>query len=186
MRTSNDDNAPDTHTHTCARKEGKKKIFSSPSRPCQFPLLGFHSIHPFGLFAVYANFLLPQKQIKVSLERMYALASLAALSNVFHMCVTLVGRQLPCPGDIRCLGSVLGCSNLSRTNSLSLFPCPFINGGISWNLISFVREASAFIIGARHLASAPPKWIGAKIECWGPAIMVRNTHHAPLTVIALL
>lgn len=99
MRKSNDDSAPDTHTHirTCTRswKEGKKKIFPGPSRLCQFPLLGFHLIQPFGLFAVYANFLLPQKQIEVSLELMYALASLASLFNVFHMCITLVGRQLP-------------------------------------------------------------------------------------------
>lgn len=88
-------------TRTCTRKEGKKKIFSGPSRLCQFPLLGFHLIQPFGLFAVYANFLLPQKQIEVSLELMYALAS---LFNTFHMCITLVGRQLagspgyPMPG----------------------------------------------------------------------------------------
>ena len=86
---------PTPHAHTKGRKE-RKKIFSGPSSLCRFPLLGFNLIQPFGLFAMYANFLLSQKQIEVSLELMYTLTSLASLFNIFHMCINLRGRQLPC------------------------------------------------------------------------------------------
>lgn len=85
---------PSAHTHT--RKGRKKKIFPGPSRLCRFPLLGFNSVQPFGLFAVYANFLLSQKQIEVSLELLYPLTSLASPFNIFHMCINPGGRQLPC------------------------------------------------------------------------------------------
>lgn len=93
---------PDTNPRACAHTrliKGKEKLNSGLFSLCRFPLLGFSLIQPLGLFAVYANFLLSQKQIEMSLELMYALTSLTSPFNVFHMCITLVGRQLLCfPG----------------------------------------------------------------------------------------
>lgn len=102
MRKRGEGSGPRLLTYTCTHIKGKRKrknIYSGPSSLCRFPLLGFSLIQPFGLFAVFANFLLSQKQIEMSLELMYTRTSLTSLSNIFHMCANLAGRQLPWSQD---------------------------------------------------------------------------------------
>lgn len=148
--------------HTHKRKEEKKKyIYLGPSSLCRFPLLGFSLIQPFGLFAVFANFLLSQKQIEMSLELMYTRTSLTSWSNIFHMCANLAGRRLPRSHDIRCLGNVLECLNLSRMKSLSLFLLPFHKRGHFLG-VSFPLRRSPILsllghVGCQHFLSGPLK-----------------------------
>jgi hypothetical protein len=76
---------------------------------------------------MYDNFLPAQKQIEVSPE---LLDTLNPPFNTFHMCISLVGRQLLASRDIRYLGNVLESLNSSSTKSLFSF-CLFINEGVS-------------------------------------------------------
>lgn len=122
------------------------------------------------MFAVFANFLLSQKQIEMSLELMYTRTSLTSPSNIFHMCANLAGRRLPCSQDIWCLGNVLECLNLSRMKSLSLFLLPFHKRGHFLG-VSFPLRGSPILpllghVDCQQLVSGPLKSLRLHREEW--------------------